>query len=233
MVKRIMTTLWVIIFFTTIGVGVFFGMISPGSPYYTSSIVVGAMILLLGCPMCLIDSKISSKRRLKEKDNMMKTQLMEKEKQLQLLEYEKSLELKEKELEIRSKQLSLQEKDLEINALLSAREELTEDDIRVSKEQHNCLVHKGPITGYSYICPKCGAFYCIKCAEAIKQIENACWSCGYPLDTTLPVKSGLTHESSEKEDPHKIKQNIFCPQCGAQFKRGTIFCGECGAQLEK
>jgi len=65
---------------------------------------------------------------------------------------------------------------------------ITEGDISVSKEKHFCLVHRGPIKGLNFICPECGTYYCLNCLEAIKENENACWSCGKALDPTSPIK---------------------------------------------
>ena len=78
--------------------------------------------------------------------------------------------------------------DLEgIKNLNMFNNEIVEDDILISKEKHICLIHKGPIEGYTYICD-CGSYYCLKCLDAIKENENACWSCGKVIDPTKPVK---------------------------------------------
>ncbi len=91
-----------------------------------------------------------------------------------------------------------------IKEYIKQREEIVEDDIILSKEKHFCLVHKGPIEGYNFICPTCGAYYCIRCVEAIKELENACWSCGKPLDPSLPTKT-----LEEEYDIKPIKDNDF------------------------
>ena len=80
-------------------------------------------------------------------------------------------------------------KESEIAALKKQKDIITEDEIQISKEKHFCIVHKGPIEGYSFICPTCGAFYCQKCLEAIKDIENTCWSCNEALDSSIPTKT--------------------------------------------
>jgi parallel beta-helix repeat protein len=89
--------------------------------------------------------------------------------------------------------------------------EITEDDITLSKEKHICLVHKGPVEGYSFICPSCGSYYCVKCLEAIKELENACWSCGHPLDPQRPVKKvekkeeiGISDKDVKSRDNFKV-----------------------------
>jgi len=88
---------------------------------------------------------------------------------------------------VKKSKKEVREKESEIELLKRQRGEITEDDITLSKEAHFCLVHKGPIDSYIFICPDCGAYYCDKCVEAIKDIENACWSCGKVLDSSKPV----------------------------------------------
>ena len=67
-------------------------------------------------------------------------------------------------------------------------DEITEEDITLSKERRICLVHKGPSEGIIYVCPECSAVYCFNCYEAIREIENACWSCNHPMDPSKPPK---------------------------------------------
>jgi len=89
---------------------------------------------------------------------------------------------------------ALREKESE---LLVLKNDITEDDIKIAKERRICLVHKGPITGFSFICPECGAIYCQKCVEAIQEIENTCWSCNTSLDPTKPSKAIKKKEVTE------------------------------------
>ncbi|MBD3187836.1 hypothetical protein GF325_13455 [Candidatus Bathyarchaeota archaeon] len=96
----------------------------------------------------------------------------------------------------------LHEKEEELKQLKEQRAEITEGDIMISKEQHVCLVHKGKIEGYSFICPSCGAYYCADCVQAIKEIENTCWSCKAPLDKNKKI----TPSSSLAEDEPKIDE---------------------------
>jgi tetratricopeptide (TPR) repeat protein len=78
-------------------------------------------------------------------------------------------------------------------------EEVEEEEMTVYKEKRICLVHKGPIEGYMFMCPDCGAFYCVKCVDALIEIENFCWSCERPLDPTKPT---------QKEDMMKEEEEI-------------------------
>jgi hypothetical protein len=63
-----------------------------------------------------------------------------------------------------------------------------DDDIAVFKEQHLCIVHKGPVDNFTFICPKCGTFYCKTCFDVVVAENNACWACGRPLDSSRPSK---------------------------------------------
>ncbi|MHA2101008.1 MAG: NosD domain-containing protein, partial [Candidatus Kariarchaeaceae archaeon] len=54
----------------------------------------------------------------------------------------------------------------------------TEAEMGIEKQQFVCIVHKGPIVGANvYICPGCQAIYCTKCATALKDKGEHCWSC--------------------------------------------------------
>ncbi len=99
----------------------------------------------------------------------------------------------------------LREVKAELMGLKKQRDEITEEDILLSKEQHICLVHKGPIEGFLFIC-ECGAYYCDRCVDAIKELENTCWSCGKPLDPfrpSLSPKEKETKSEEETRDSHK------------------------------
>lgn len=46
----------------------------------------------------------------------------------------------------------------------------------------SCTVHKGPIKeGLTYVCPTCGSIYCTKCAQALFNNNDPCWSCATPI----------------------------------------------------
>ena len=38
------------------------------------------------------------------------------------------------------------------------------------------------------ICPECKTFYCIKCSDALVNMENACWVCNTPFNEYKPSK---------------------------------------------
>jgi len=86
-----------------------------------------------------------------------------------------------------------------------ARELIDEDDITLAMEKHFCVVHKGPIEGYSWICPECGAYYCAKCVEVIKDTENICWSCQKPIDPSKPTKAYDDIKKGKKKKEHIVE----------------------------
>ncbi|MFX1276113.1 MAG: hypothetical protein ACFFBP_22525 [Promethearchaeota archaeon] len=86
---------------------------------------------------------------------------------------------------------------------------LTEEEIIVAIEKRICLVCKGKLERKIYICPDCGTFYCIKCSDALNELENICWVCETPFDESKPVR--LTEkkeydifiEGKEQAEPKK------------------------------
>ncbi len=50
------------------------------------------------------------------------------------------------------------------------------------------MVCKNKISRLNYICPGCLALYCVKCSEALSNLENSCWVCETPFDETKPVQ---------------------------------------------
>jgi len=67
-------------------------------------------------------------------------------------------------------------------------QKLTEEEVSISKEKKICLVCKGELSRINYICPECKTFYCIKCSDALLNMENACWVCNTPFNESKPSK---------------------------------------------
>ena len=86
-----------------------------------------------------------------------------------------------------------------------------EEEVAVFREQKICLVCRGRIAGFNnFICPKCDALYCDKCARALSNMENICWVCESPLDITKPVQKEQLElekieikEKFDKKEPKK------------------------------
>ena len=79
-------------------------------------------------------------------------------------------------------------------AVLTAQ--VTEEKVEIHKEKKICLVCRGEVLRFSYIC-ECGAIYCENCARAVSDLENMCWACDVPIDYSKPVKP-------KEEEPEEI-----------------------------
>lgn len=77
---------------------------------------------------------------------------------------------------------------------------ITEEEVTFHKEKKICLVCKGNLSRSLYLCPKCDALYCEKCAQTLADQENVCWVCDEPIDETKP--SRVT--KLKVDDPIKI-----------------------------
>jgi predicted amidophosphoribosyltransferase len=78
--------------------------------------------------------------------------------------------------------------DSQVLGIFTRPQKVTEDEVTYHRERKICLVCKGDLLRSIYLCPECDAIYCIKCSEAISNIDNGCWSCYTPIDPTKPVK---------------------------------------------
>lgn len=66
---------------------------------------------------------------------------------------------------------------------------IDDDDLTLYKERKICLVCKGNATGFEvYVCTDCGVLYCLKCAQALSNLENMCWACNTSIDKSKPTK---------------------------------------------
>ena len=65
--------------------------------------------------------------------------------------------------------------------------QVLEERVAITKEKKICLVCKGEVLKFSYIC-ECGAIYCNNCARALTNLENVCWACEISIDPLKPVK---------------------------------------------
>ncbi|MFX1595413.1 MAG: hypothetical protein ACFFBK_05045 [Promethearchaeota archaeon] len=72
---------------------------------------------------------------------------------------------------------------------IRSMERVTEVEVMVYKDSHLCVVCKGNVGGFNvFICEQCKSIYCRSCANAVIEIENACWTCENPIDISKPVK---------------------------------------------
>ncbi|MFX1301998.1 MAG: FG-GAP repeat domain-containing protein [Promethearchaeota archaeon] len=55
--------------------------------------------------------------------------------------------------------------------------EKIEGEVAVETEKYVCIVHRGEIDGFIYLCPHCNTRYCMKCAIILKEKGDKCWVC--------------------------------------------------------
>ena len=82
--------------------------------------------------------------------------------------------------------------------------QVSEEKIAISKEKKICLVCRGEVIRFSYIC-ECGAIYCGNCAQALTNLENVCWVCDVPIDYLKPSKPYM-EEEARVENVEKSKK---------------------------
>ncbi len=82
----------------------------------------------------------------------------------------------------------IKEKSRDILGMFTKPQRITEEEVSISIEKKICLVCKGKVGGVMFMCTGCGALYCIKCSEALSNLENLCWACDSPIDKSNPVK---------------------------------------------
>jgi len=81
--------------------------------------------------------------------------------------------------------------------------QVVETEVSIHKEKKICLVCRGEVLRFSYIC-ECGAIYCENCARAVSDLENVCWACDVPIDYSKPFKP-KEEETEEIRDDKKHK----------------------------
>ena len=80
--------------------------------------------------------------------------------------------------------------------------QVTVEEVAISKEKKICLVCRGEVLRFSFIC-ECGAIYCGNCAQALTDLENVCWACEVPIDYSKPVKKFKEEERLKVEKKKK------------------------------
>ncbi|MFX1568481.1 MAG: hypothetical protein ACFFCV_08945 [Promethearchaeota archaeon] len=113
--------------------------------------------------------------------------------------------LREEDIKIREKP----KKDLIIEEglfrLTKRPDNITEEEVTFHREKKICLICKSRLEKFNYMCPNCDALYCMNCAQALINLENACWVCDSPIDDSKPVKvfpkmNDIIEEKSNEND---------------------------------
>ncbi|MFX1280208.1 MAG: hypothetical protein ACFFA3_12390 [Promethearchaeota archaeon] len=63
---------------------------------------------------------------------------------------------------------------------------ITEEEIEHFRKEKICIVCKSKISRLNYVCPKCDVLYCVRCSNALTNLENSCWVCETPFDEGKP-----------------------------------------------
>jgi len=75
--------------------------------------------------------------------------------------------------------------NLDLTEIEKKEIEQTESELGIEKSEFICIVHKGTIDGAVYICPNCKTFYCVRCANVLKDKGEKCWSCESDINVTI------------------------------------------------
>ena len=137
-----------------------------------------------------------------------------KEKEEFLKQMNKWEKLKETDAPL-NERMELAQLDKQIERMLQNRSELTsqiiEDKVDVHKETKICMICRGAVTRYIYVC-ECDAIYCENCVKALIDLENACWVCETPIDQSKPIKHfkkdevEIKKKITSKEDREPVKK---------------------------
>jgi hypothetical protein len=97
--------------------------------------------------------------------------------------------------------------------------EKTEREIYIQDQEELCQVHKGPLTGMTYVCPRCKTKYCVKCATALANRREGCWVCNIPIQ----IKPTEEQDSRNKDplDNSRLR-NLFDMQKFSESRGVTV-----------
>jgi len=97
--------------------------------------------------------------------------------------------------------------DLNVLRTFVRPEKITEEEVIFHKEKKICLVCKTQVSRVMYSCPECSALYCIKCSDALSNLENACWVCNTSFNDTKPSRPYEKEKEEELVDKESVHNN--------------------------
>lgn len=103
-----------------------------------------------------------------------------------------------------SKISDISKEELNVLRTFVRPERITEEEVIFHKEKKICLVCKTQVSRVMYSCPECTALYCIKCSNALSNVENACWVCNTPFNELKPSSP----YEKEKEEELEFEENL-------------------------
>lgn len=110
---------------------------------------------------------------------------------------------------IKSEETKIDKDLIQIGGVFTKPKSMTEKEVTMYRDQAVCLVCKGKIANFSFICGNCKALYCEKCVRFLMNKENICWACESILDPNNPIRKEEMEEEELKirEQKHKAKKN--------------------------
>nr|MDO8114461.1 hypothetical protein [Candidatus Sigynarchaeota archaeon] len=76
---------------------------------------------------------------------------------------------------------SPKKKEEEEEAIVRQVDKKVEKELAVQKVKQFCIVCNVALKGTAYICPTCDTKYCIRCAKALSERKERCWTCRKPI----------------------------------------------------
>ncbi|MFX0101397.1 MAG: hypothetical protein ACFFCS_17615 [Candidatus Hodarchaeota archaeon] len=121
--------------------------------------------------------------------------------------------LQPKDAGVKPKATDVEEEIIDIEKR-QASADMMEPEVKVAKMVPQCVVHKGDITGLSYVCKGCNASYCIKCAKHLIEQGSPCWVCKMPIPDDLFGETPPEKKPPRKEPPKKAPPEEGPPEKG-------------------
>jgi len=114
--------------------------------------------------------------------------------------------LKEKTIKpektVLKKEVSIEESLFRLSELKPG--EITAEEVTFYREKKICLVCKGKVVKFNYIC-ECDALYCENCVRTLGNLENACWVCNAPFDESKP---SIPYKIEKEEGEIKLAEEV-------------------------
>lgn len=108
-------------------------------------------------------------------------------------------------------------KESNVLEMFSRPDNIDLDESNYMRDNKICIVCKKEVSKYAYICSTCEGYYCFNCANALTDIENACWVCNAPFDDSKPtklaapeeepLKIGISKGPSKRDEEKELKQS--------------------------
>ncbi|MFX0071220.1 MAG: hypothetical protein ACFFAO_09035 [Candidatus Hermodarchaeota archaeon] len=118
------------------------------------------------------------------------------------------------EVEVPDKKEPIEKTEVSLVETLSYSrpDDLSEEELKNSREQSLCMVCKKSLVGFNtiFICVNCNTYYCQECAQKLIELDNICWGCMELLDIStkaedMEKKKSLFEEMQAIEEVYRLK----------------------------